>query len=481
MTNSFDLHAAAHAAMLDNGFMPDIPAEVQAEAARAVIPAEAASSGVRDLRALPWSSIDNDDTRDLDQLEMAESLDNGEVRLRIAIADVDSLVPLGSATDRFAAANCTSVYTGVQTFPMLPGEFSTNLTSLGEHADRRVVVVEMIVASDGSVRSSDVYPALVRNQAQLAYPSIGAWLEGHGAAPAAATPEIQAQLRLQDTTATLLRAARARAGSLELDTREARAVPRGDTVDIELVERTRASDLIEDFMIAANVVIAEFLDTSGVASIRRVVREPARWDRIVTLAGRLGTTLPATPDSHALEAFMTNRRQADPSGFQDLSLAMVKLLGPGEYAVHHAGDTGEGHFGLATQNYAHATAPNRRYADLVTQRLLKAVFAHQPTPYTPDQLTEIATHCTEREGAAQKVERQVRKSAAAVSMQDRIGQTFDAIVTGVSRSGTYVRVVRPPVEGRVMRGEQGLDVGDAVRVTLVGADPKRGFIDFAAQ
>jgi exoribonuclease II len=478
--SAFDLRGAARRAMLENGFAPDIPPTVTAEAARAHEPNGAAVRGAVDLRALPWSSIDNDTSKDLDQLEVAERLGDGNVRVRIAIADVDATVTRGSATDQFAALNATSVYTGVVTFHMLPDHLSTDLTSLGPDVDRASVVAEFIVDQDGSTRSPAVYLALVENHAKLAYPGVGAWLEGQGSPPPSATPVIQEQLQLQDKAAQLLRANRAQRGALDLETIEAESVVRpDDTVEVRLTAKTRANHLIEDFMITANVAIARFLDDRGSPSIRRVVRTPERWNRIVELATTLGETLPPQPEPAALAAFLDKRRSADPDRFPDLSLSVVKLLGPGEYVLHQPGSEDAGHFGLATHDYTHSTAPNRRYADLVTQRLLKCALAGQPAPYTTGELLQIAAHCTEREDAARKVERQVRKVAAAVSMVSRIGQSFDAIVTGASAKGTYVRVITPPVEGRVMRGEAGLDVGDRVRVKLIHTDPAHGFVDFA--
>lgn len=480
MPIAFDLLAAARQAMLDNGFVPDPPAAVQAEVAAANNPGPSVAAGTQDLRELPWSSIDNDSSRDLDQLEVAERLGSGDVRLRIAIADVDATVRKGSATDGFAATNSTSVYAGVVTYPMLPERLSTNLTSLGQGDERASIVIEIVLATNGTVRSHIVYPALVRNCAKLAYDNVGAWLDGNGELPAVATPAIQDQLRLQDEVAQSLRALRAKAGALDLDTIEAQSVVHSDnTVDIELVRKTRASHLIEDFMIAANIAMAEFLDEHGSPTIRRVVRTPERWNRIVDLAATLGTTLPTVPDSAALDAFLVARRAADPDHFPDLSLGIVKLIGPGEYASHVPGGSDAGHFGLATHDYTHSTAPNRRFADLVTQRLLKAVLAGKTQPYTNAELTGIARHCTEREDAARKVERQVRKVAAAVSMAGRVGQSFDAIVTGATPKGTFVRLVTPPVEGRITRGEEGLDVGDRVRVRLTATDPVRGFVDFS--
>ncbi len=482
MPQSFDIHAAARRAMIANGFQPDVPAEVTAEVSKAADPATLPVGSVRDLRALPWSSIDNDSSMDLDQIEVAEKLPNGDVRVSVAIADVDATVALGSATDLFAEANSCSVYTGIVTYPMLPNRLSTQLTSLAQDSDRPSIVIEFVVATDGTVKSHDVYLARVENKAKLAYGNVGAWLDGHAQLPAAGTSVVQDQLKLQDATAQALRGERGRRGALSLETIEAQTVLRADkTVSVELVEKTRASHLIEDFMIAANVAMAEFLDEHKSPTIRRVVRTPERWDRIVALAAGLGEKLPATPDSASLEAFLTKRRAADPDHYPDLSLSVVKLIGPGVYEMHEPGTPDTGHFGLATHDYTHATAPNRRYADLVTQRLLKAVLAGKPSPYSTDELTKIAAHCTEREDAARKVERQVRKEAAAASFSSHIGESFDAIVTGASPKGTYVRIVTPPVEGRVMRGEQGLDVGDKTRVKLLSTDPSRGFIDFGAE
>ncbi len=480
--NFFDIHAAARRAMIANGFQPDIPAAVTAEVSKAAEPTATLAGNVQDLRALLWSSIDNDSSKDLDQLEIAEKLPTGDVRVRVAIADVDGTVAKGSATDQFAALNSTSVYTGVSTFPMLPDQLSTHLTSLGQNDDRPSVVIEFVVGSDGDIKSHTVFLARVKNQAKLAYSSVGAWLDGHGTLPPSATPAIQDQLRLQDSVAQTLRANRARRGALSLETIEAQSVLRADqTMSVELVQKTRASHLIEDFMIAANVAMAQFLDEHNSPSIRRIVRTPERWDRIVALAATLGEKLPAAPDSAALEAFLTKRHASDPDHFPDLSLSIVKLIGPGEYALHLPGSADAGHFGLATHDYTHSTAPNRRYADLVTQRLLKAVLAGQPCPYSSDELTTIAAHSTEREDAARKVERQVRKEVAAVSMAPHVGESFDAIVTGANAKGTYVRVLSPPIEGRVMRGAQGLDVGDRTRVNLVSTDPAKGFIDFAVK
>jgi VacB/RNase II family 3'-5' exoribonuclease len=484
-----DLRALAHQAMLEAGFAPEVSPSAAAEVA-ALDPAQivAQAAQARDLRGLLWSSIDNADSRDLDQVEFAERLPSGDIRLLVGIADVDAFVPAGSAIDRRAAANATSVYTGVVTFPMLPERLSTDLTSLIAGADRLALVVELVVgdpaagsSQGGEPRASDIYRALVRNQAKLDYETTGAWLEGGGAAPPelAVTPGLEAQLRLQDQAAEWLRELRRRNGALDLETIEASLVAAdGVVLDLTVRHKNRARYLIENLMIAANSVIAAFLEDRGVPAIERVVRTPARWPRIVELAAGLGEQLPAAPDSRALSDFMERRKQADPAHFPDLSLAVVKLLGAGEYTLVLPGLDDASHFGLAAQDYTHATAPNRRYADLITQRLLKATLAQAPVPYSNADLEAIAERCNERDRAAKKVERRMRKSAAVALMAGRIGDTFDAIVTGVAAKGTFVRLLAPPVEGRVVRGEQGLDVGDQARVRLVATDQAKGFIDF---
>jgi exoribonuclease-2 len=475
-----DLDSVARQALRDNGFTTDTDAAMQREVAalRPAVP----GAGVRDLRSLLWSSIDNTTSRDLDQIEHAEALPGGDVRLRIGIADVDVLVPKDSAIDRHATANATSVYTGIAVYPMLPEALSTDLTSLNEGADRVVLVIELTIGGDGTVRSHDVYRALATNHAKLAYETIGPWLEGRGPIPSEveSTADLEAQLWLQDRAASLLKAVREQAGALEFDTVEATAVGKDGKVEsIAVTRKNRARDLIEDFMIAANIAIAQYLAEQGRSAIRRVVRVPKRWSRIVAIATGFGTTLPAEPDAKALSAFLGTRRAADPLRFPDLSLSIVKLLGPGEYSLDLPGPADDqGHFGLAANDYSHATAPNRRYADLVTQRLVKAAIARVPAPYTDAELAAIARQCTDRENAANRVERITRKSAAALLLAPRIGSVFDAIVTGVNRDGTYVRLLSPPAEGRVVRGEDGMDVGERVRVRLTHTDAQRGFIDF---
>ena len=468
--------------MSENGFAPSfeprVVAEVKALPARTTA---AASEGVRDMSAMPWSSIDNHDSRDLDQIEVAERLPSGEVRVLVGIADVDALVPKGSVIDAHAAAATTSVYTGVAIFPMLPEELSTALTSLVADEPRLSVVLELVVAPDGTIARGDAYRALVRNHAKLAYEDVADWLDGKGAEPAPmkGSKVLEEQLRLQDEVAQKLRALRVKHGALDLETIEATPVTKdGVIVDLHLNDKNRARQLIEELMIAANSVMARWLDAHGRSGLRRVVKTPKRWDRIVALAATLGEKLPNAPDSVALSTFLTKRRAADPTHFPDLSLSVVKLMGPGEYDLDRPGDK-QGHFGLAVQDYTHSTAPNRRFADLVTQRIVKAALAGAPAPYSDEELTKIAAHCTEREGASNKVERTMRKIAAALFLRPRIGETFDAIVTGATPKGTFVRLVSPPAEGRVVQGEAGLDVGDRVRVKLLATEPSKGFIDFA--
>jgi len=475
-----DLQDIARRAMEERGLLPDFSAEAIAEAQR-LAPA-AGDPEVLDLRRLLWISIDNDDSRDLDQLSVAEPAASGAIRVLVAVADVDALVRDGSAIDDHARHNTTSVYTAARIFPMLPERLSTDLTSLNPGEDRLAMVVRMEVAADGSLTACDVYPALVHNHAKLAYDAVAAWLDGSGPMPEAmaAAPGADEQARLQSEAAQRLRQLRFERGALELETIEARPVFDGDTVsDLREDRKNPAKELIEDFMIAANGVIAGFLEDKGLPSLRRVIRTPKRWGRIVEVAAGFGDRLPAEPDSRALSEFLQKRRAADPEGFPEVSLAVVKLLGSGEYAVDLPGASAPGHFGLAVRDYTHATAPNRRYPDLVTHRLLKAALAGRPSPYDPEELAEIARRCTLKEDDANKVERQVRKSAAALLLAGRVGTFFDAVVTGASEKGTWVRIFRPSVEGRLERGFQGLDVGDRVRVRLLSTDVPRGFIDFA--
>lgn len=477
-----DLQAVARQVMLANGFQPDFPpaVEQQLAALNSHSPQTTPGGDVRDLRGLLWSSIDNDASKDLDQIEVAEQLTNGDVKVLVGIADVDTDVPKTSAIDEHAATEATTVYTGVRTFSMLPEMLSTGLTSLCENQDNAAVIIEFVVSSDGHVKSTDLYPAVVRNKAQLTYNAVGAWLEAKGPAPpkVAASTDLQAQLKLQNTVAQALKRQRYLHGALNIETIEVRPVLLNNQVtDVVKLEKNRATDLIEDFMIASNEVVARML--KNVSSIRRVVKTPERWDRIVQLAIAQGGSLPAQPDSKALNTFLIQRKAADPARFADLSLSVIKLMGPGEYMLERPGDPDLGHFGLAVQDYTHSTAPNRRFADLVTQRLIKAFLAKGANPYSDDELDTVAKNCTLKEDAARKVEREMTKRMSAVAMSGRIGEIFDAIVTGASSKGTFVRVLNPHVEGMLVQGQQSLDVGDSLRAKLLRTDVQHGYIDFA--
>jgi exoribonuclease-2 len=481
----FNLVTAAHAAMIEHGFQPDFPAGTDAQLAAIQAQADptAAADGLVDLRNLLWSSIDNDTSRDLDQIEWAEQLKDGRIRVLVGVADVDARVHQGSVIDGHARSETTSVYTGVKVFPMLPVTLSEGVTSLNENENRLAVVVEFAVDASGTVSDGNAYRALVCNRAQLAYNAVGAWLEERGPAPqkVAANADLAAQLKLQDTAAQHMVDGRFQHGALDLETIETRPVMLADqAIEIKRLEKNRATSLIEEFMVAANGVIARTFEDAGVASIRRIVRTPKRWDRIVEVAAGMGTTLPATPDSKALNDFLLAQKQKDPDHFPDLSLAVVKLMGPGEYVLVKPHEESPGHFGLAVQDYTHSTAPNRRFPDVVTQRLLKAWLAHGSQPYSEGDLTAIAQRCTLMEDGARKVEREMQKRIAAVVLHPRIGQSFLAIVTGVNQYGTFVRTLDPHVDGKLVQGGKGLDVGDRLTVKLISTDPQRGFIDFAA-
>ena len=475
------LQSLAHSAMIERGLLPDFAAATLAELDRIQTPAAATNGeSVRDLTDLLWASIDNDDSRDLDQLTVAEAMPGDKVKILVAIADVDALVKNGSAIDDHARHNTTSVYTAARIFPMLPEKLSTDLTSLNLNVERLSVVVEMVMGADGSLQDSDIYRARVCNHAQLAYNSVAAWLEGGGVPEAvAAVNGLAENLRLQNRIAQRMRNLRHVHGALSLETLEAKPIFDGGQIrDLQVEEKNRAKEIIEDFMIAANGVTARYLTSRKFPSIRRVVRTPKRWDRIVKLAGEHKFGLPADPDSKALDEFLIKEKAADPLRFPDLSLAVIKLLGAGEYMAELPGDNAPGHFGLAVKDYAHSTAPNRRYPDLITQRLLKAAIAGSAWPYSKDELDALAKHCAEEEDAANKVERQVGKSAAALLIESRIGEQFDAIVTGASDKGTWARLLNIPVEGKLVHGFEGLDVGDRIRVQLTSINVERGFIDF---
>ncbi len=472
----------ARQAALDEGFVIELPADARAELkALDTTRGDAADPSVRDLRDLPWISIDNPESRDLDQVSVAEALPGGRVRVLVGLADVDAWVPQGSALDRHAATNTTSIYTGVEVFHMLPERLSTELSSLNEGEDRLAVVVEMHVTETGESGGAEVYRALVRNRHRLEYEAVAAWLEGD----AAAVPEAEQvaalaeQIRLQDRAMSALRERRQEQGALDFETIEARPVVEdGRVVDLVVQRKNRARALIEQMMISTNTAVASFLEARDFPAITRTLPAPARWNRMVEVAARSGSVLPEAPDARELAAFLARQRTADPGRFPDLSLAITKLLGGSAYRAVEPGADDPGHFGLAVEDYTHATAPNRRYPDLVTQRLLKAAIAGRPAPYSPSELEAIAAHCTERTSAANKVERRMRKILACVLLQKRVGDLFDAIVTGVTARGTFARLLAPPAEGRIVRGEHGLDVGDYLRVRLVGTDLARGFIDF---
>jgi len=476
-----DLAEIARRAMQEKGLNPDFPAAALMQLDGIHDPAREKDPAIRDLRDLQWASIDNDDSRDLDQLSVAEERPGGAVKVLIAIADVDAVVRKGTPLDARAAQNTTSVYTAGGVFPMLPEKLSTDLTSLNQDVDRLSIVIEYVVNADGTLGDSNVFRALVRNKAKLAYDAVDAWRDGRGPMPPAmaAVPGIDAQMRLQEDVSQRLRSLRYAQGALDLQTIEARAVFEGEEIrDLTVDEQNQPRQLIEDFMIAANGVTARYLEEAGFAALRRIVRSPERWQRIVSVAAEHGFSLPDEPDSKALEGFLAARKNADPLRFPDLSLVIVKLMGAGEYVVELPGKEPVGHFGLAVRDYTHSTAPNRRYPDVITQRLLKAALAQRPTPYSIPELGGLAAHCTEQEDAANKVERLVRKAAAALLLETRIGERFDGIVTGASEKGTWARIIRPPVEGKIVRGYEGLEVGDKVRVKLVATNVEMGFIDF---
>jgi len=481
------LQSVAHKAMLEHDLLPGFSAEALAELEELQIPTgtndipNEAHLDIRDMRDLLWASIDNDDSRDLDQLTVAAIMPGGKVKVMVAIADVDSLVKEGSAIDEHACHNTTSVYTAAMIFPMLPEILSTDLTSLNLNEERLALVVEMEIDTEGSLMSSAVYRARVRNHAKLAYNSVAAWLDGNGAIPdaVAAVPGLDENLRIQNKVTQSMKRLRHVHGALSLETIEAKPVFDNDQIrSLEVEEKNCAKEIIENLMIAANGVTARYLSTSGFPSIRRVVRIPKRWDRIVEIAGEYKFNLPEVPDSKALDDFLIKQKAEDPVRFPDLSLTVIKLLGSGEYIAELPDGDIPGHFGLAVKDYAHSTAPNRRYPDLLTQRLLKAALEGKPAPYSKDELDVLATHCTEAEDSVKKVERRVEKSAAALLLESRIGEKFDGIITGASEKGTWVRLLKMPVEGKLVKGYEGMDVGNRLRVQLIDTDVEQGYIDF---
>jgi VacB/RNase II family 3'-5' exoribonuclease len=481
------LQIIAHKAMLERGLLPDFSPEVLTELDRLQAPMIEKSvpddngRRFRDLRNLLWASIDNDDSRDLDQLTVAEAMPSGKAKILVAIADVDAVVINDSAIDQHAHHNTTSVYTAAEIFPMLPEKLSTDLTSLNFNEDRLAIVVDMVIGADGVLLDADIYRAWVRNQAKLAYNSLATWLEGNRPIPeaVAAVNGLAENLQLQDKVTQRMKDLRHVHGALSLETIEAKPVFDDDQIRaLEIEEKNRAKEIIEDFMIAANSVTARYLSAKKFPSIRRVVRTPKRWERIAEIAYEHGSKLPRKPDSKALEKFLVEQKTADPLRFPDLSLAVIKLLGNGEYIAELPDGNAPGHFGLAVKDYTHSTAPNRRYPDLLTQRLLKAALENKPVPYKKGELDDLAVHCTAAEDAANKVERQVGKSAAALLLESRIGEQFDSIVTGVSEKGTWVRLLSLPVEGKLVQGLNGIDVGDRLRVELIETNVEQGYIDF---
>jgi exoribonuclease-2 len=466
----------AERAMTAGGFIPHPPPQAQAEA-QASSPLQDAD-GARDLSALPWTSIDNPESRDLDQIEAVETVDGG-LKLYVGIADVERRVPFGRAIDLFAGRNTTSVYTGARTFPMLPERFSFDLTSLVANQKRLAVVIETLIKSDGQVESVKVYAAMTVNKAKLDYPSVSAWLDGKAPPPPglANAPALQEQIRLQDGLAKSLYASRKRQGALDIDTKEVQVVTdaQGAIAALAPHPQTRAGDIIEELMIVSNTALAKELDSRGQPSIRRVVKEPERWARIVAYAAGFSVTLPQEPSALELARFADKMRRERAERFGEISLALVKLIGRGEYEAHSPGADETGHFGLAADAYTHATAPNRRYVDLVAQRVVKRTHA-----YSLAELSAVATHCTDQEVAAKKVERLVKKAIGAMLLKHRVGETFDGVVTGAGPKGTYARISDVHVEGKIVSGEKGLQVGDRVRVKLVDVRVEKGFIDFAA-
>lgn len=477
-----DLVARAEIEMEKSGFLFAFEPSVKKEIRTLEKYQHKIDSQAKDLRSLLWSSIDNMDSKDLDQVEYCEQLNDGSVKTMVAIANVDAYVHKGSAIDRHAYTNTTSVYTGVITYPMLPDELSFDLTSLVENEVREAIIIELIVDTKGDITHSDVYKGIILNHAKLDYKTVGEWLAKGGKPPEqiSSVAGLAEQLLLQSQVKQRIYKKRQEEGSLYLTTIEAIPITvKGEVLDLELVEENPARDLIENFMVVGNIAVSHALEKQGFPSLKRIVKTPERWDKIVQVAAQYNESLPQQPDAKALAKFLLQRKEADPDTFPDLSLTIVKLLGRGEYTVEAPGQKDEGHFALAVRDYTHATAPNRRYPDLVMQRLLKAAIAGGQSPYSLEELNEIAANCTERENAAKKLERTMHKVAAAVMLSKHIGSVYQGIITGVTGGGTYVRIFKPPVEGKVIEGDHGLDVGDKVKVQLVSTDPERAFIDFA--
>jgi len=475
------LQRIARRVMLERGLLPDFSDQAIAELRSLPDTISKPDKSIRDMRDLLWCSIDNDDSEDLDQLTVAAELPDGAVKILVAIADVDVYVKKALAIDEHARHNTTSVYTAAQVFTMLPEKLSYDLTSLNYEEDRLALVVESVISANGEMQDSNIYRALVRNRAKLAYNSVAAWLDGNGPMPeginnVAGLPD---NLRLQQRVAQKLKSIRHNHGALDFETIEARPVfDEEEIISLEVQSRNCAREIIEDLMIAANGVTAKYLEKKGFPSLRRVVRTPKKWDRIVEIAAQHNYVLPRDAEPKALAQFLAAMKASDPLRFHDLSLSIIKLLGAGEYVVERPGEPPLGHFGLAVKNYEHSTAPNRRYPDVITQRLLKAAIAGDPVPYEINELEMIARHCTETENIVRKVERQVEKSAAAILMEGRIGEKFDAIITGASEKGIWVRLLQLPIEGKLAEHFSGQAVGHRVRVKLIHTNVEQGYIDF---
>ena len=433
----------------------------------------------RDLRHLLWVSIDNDESRDLDQLTYAESVHPGKDKIYVAVADVDAIVKRGSPVDQYASHNTTSIYTPTRVFPMLPPKLCYDLTSLNEECDRCAIVVEISVDEAGKYSLLNIYPALVRNRAKLAYNRVADWIERDIRLPQSRA--ILEQLKLQDSIAVRIQRYRTEQGALGFETIEVQpVVVNSQVVRLEEKAVNRAHKLIENFMIAANVCMTRYFTDWNLPVMRRIVKTPKRWSRIVQLANQLGERLPARANVKSLRDFLYRQRHSNPSQFPDLSLSIIKLLGRGEYVLGIPGGDSQGHFDLALRDYAHTTAPNRRFPDLVMQRLLKSHLYGEAIPYRRSELIRIAKNCTKKEDDAVKVERRLVKCAAAMMLVHLIGHQYKAMVTGASQKGTWVRITNPPIEGRLTHGFQDVDVGDWIEVQLIRVDIHNGHIDFRA-
>ena len=475
-----ELTILADQVMKERGLLFEFSQEVLTQANETNNPAPLSENYV-DLRSLLWCSIDNDDSQDLDQLTYGEKKDKNKHTLWIAIADVTELISKGSPVDIHAQTNTTSVYTPGKIFTMIPEKFSYNLTSLNENEDRVAMVVKIEINENGEIESSSIFQAIVHNYAKLTYNSIGDWLEGKISLPEKVKKidGLEKVLKTQNEAAQILRKRRHELGSLTLHSSEARVkIKSEDQITIKISPHNLAHQLIEEFMIATNQCMVQHFNDAKIASLRRVVRVPKNWPRIVEVANSFGEQLPEQPNSKALDEFLVKRLKADPDTFPDLSLTIIKLLGRGEYIVENDKDKPVGHFGLAVSNYTHSTAPNRRFPDVITQRQYKAFLRKEKAPYSLEELYHLAKFCTQQEDAATKVERQVNKSAAALVLSPRIGENFKGIITGINDQGIWVRIFEPAVEGKIVKTFEKLHVGDKVTVELKYVNVKKGFIDF---